>query len=124
MEQPSSQADHMKQWQLRLRALEANVNELAHLDSGRVKLLSIESRAQVAFQKQLSATAAKQEASRELEILIAEGRLVMAFLNAGLREHYGKDNEKLSEFQITPFRGRRAKVAPPPPPPPPPEDAS
>lgn len=120
MEQPTSQADHMKLWQHRLRALEANGNDLAHLDSGREKLQGIESRAQLAFRAQSAATAAKQEASKEVEILIAEGRLVMAFLNAGLRDHYGKDSEKLAEFNIAPFRGRRKPVAPPPPPP---EDA-
>lgn len=48
----------------------------------------------------------------------------MAFLNAGLRQHYGKDSEKLAEFNLVPFRGRRAKSEPPVPPmpPAPPED--
>lgn len=121
MEQPTSQADHLKQWQLRLRALEANVAELGSLEPGREKLQTIESRAQSAFRAQSAATAAKQEASRELEALIAEGRLVMSFLNAGLRQHYGKDSEKLAEFQLAPFRGRRAKAEAPAPPPPPPK---
>ncbi len=120
MEQPTSQADHMRLWQQRLLALEANGNDLGHLESGRVKLQGVESRAQLAFRSQSAATAAKQEASKEVEILIGEGRLVMAFLNAGLRDHYGKDSEKLAEFNIPPFRGRRKPVAPPPPPP---EDA-
>ena len=115
MEQPTSQADHMKLWQHRLRALEANIDELGHLESGRDKLQGIETRAQLAFRTQSAATASKQEASKELEILIAEGRLVMAFLNAGLRDHYGKDSEKLAEFNMKPFRGRRKPVAPPPP---------
>jgi hypothetical protein len=30
----------------------------------------------------------------------------MAFLNAGLRQHYGKDSERLAEFSLPPFRGR------------------
>jgi len=106
MEQPTSQADHLKQWQLRLRALEANVAELADLAPAREKLQSIETRAQSAFQAQSAAAAAKQEASKELEALIAEGRLVMAFLNAGLRQHFGKDSERLAEFSMVPFRGR------------------
>ena len=41
-----------------------------------------------------------------MEILVAEGRLVMAFLNAGLRQHYGKDSERLAAFSLPPFRGR------------------
>jgi hypothetical protein len=106
MAQPTSQADFLKVWQLRLRALEANADELADLGPARAKLQTIETRAQSAFQAQSAAAAAKQEASKELDVLIAEGRLAMAFLNAGLRQHYGKDSEKLAEFSLVPFRGR------------------
>ena len=116
MEHPTSQADHLKQWQLRLRALEANAQDLQHLEIGREKLQSVEGRAQIALQTQSAATATKQEASKQVESLIAEGRLVMSYLNAGLREHYGKYNEKLTEFGLMPFRGKKKKVAPPPPP--------
>jgi hypothetical protein len=106
MGQPSSQADFLKAWQLRLRALEANADKLADLAPAREKLQGIETRAQAAFQTQSAAAAAKQEASKELDALIAEGRLVMAFINAGLRQHFGKDSEKLAEFSLVPFRGR------------------
>ncbi len=106
MGQPTSQADFLKVWQLRLRALEANVDELADLAPAREKLQGIEARVQAAFRAQSAAAAAKQEASKELDVLIAEGRLVMAFINAGLRQHYGKDSEKLAEFSLAPFRGR------------------
>lgn len=111
MEQPTSQADFLKAWQLRLRALEANADELAVLAPAREKLQVIEARAQSAFQRQSAAAAAKQEASKELDALIAEGRLVMAFINAGLRQHYGKDSEKLAEFSLPPFRGRGLAAA-------------
>ncbi|HEX5717472.1 MAG TPA: hypothetical protein VF179_15040 [Thermoanaerobaculia bacterium] len=125
MEQPTSQADFLSVWQLRLNALEVNINELQHLDSRRLRLQEIREAAVVAHQDQGAATAAKQEASRRLEALLAEGRTVMTFLNAGIREHYGKDSEKLAEFKLQPFRGRRSKVAVPtlPPAPPLPEDA-
>ncbi|HWM89819.1 MAG TPA: hypothetical protein VN493_03560 [Thermoanaerobaculia bacterium] len=123
MNPPTSQADHLASWQLRLGAMDANAEELQHLAPGRDKLETVLTGAQAAFQTQSSATAAKQEASRELEARIAEGRLVMAFLNAGLREHYGKESEKLKEFGLQPFRGRQPKPAKPEPPPPPlPED--
>src|SRR5215210_1097997 len=119
MNRPTSQADHMQLWQQRLRALEANAVELQHLESRREKLQILVNNAHSAFQVQSSTTAAKQEASKELEDLMAEGRLVMAFLNAGLREHYGKSSEKLKEFGLQPFRGLSAKSAKPEPPPPP-----
>ena len=111
MGQPSSQADFLKSWQLRLRALEAKADELADLAPAQAKLQDIETRAQVAFRAQSAATAAKQEGSKELTTLIAEGRLVMAFLNAGLRQHFGKDSEQLAGFNLMPFRGRGPAAA-------------
>ena len=114
MDYPTSYADHMALWQHRLRALEANADELAHLESRRFKLHDILNRTQIVIQEQSAAAAEKQDASRRLEALMAEGRQVMNFLNAGLREHYGKDSEKLAEFRLMPFRGRRPKVEAPP----------
>lgn len=113
MEQPTSQADHLNAFRHRLNALEANINELQHLDSRRLKLQDIYNAAIVVHQEQSAATAVKQDASRRLEALLAQGQAVMTFLNAGIREHYGKDSEKLAEFKLQPFRGRRAKPAEP-----------
>ena len=113
MDQPTSQADYLNAFQHRLNALEANIDELQHLDSRRLKLQEIYKAAILAHQDQSAATAAKQDASRKLAALLAEGQAVMTFLNAGIREHYGKDSEKLAEFKLQPFRGRRAKPADP-----------
>jgi hypothetical protein len=109
MEQPTSQADFLNAFQHRLNALEANITELQHLDSRRLKLQEIHKGAIIAHQEQSAATAAKQDASRRLEALLAQGQVVMTFLSSGIREHYGKDSEKLAEFKLQPFRGRRAK---------------
>jgi hypothetical protein len=64
-----------------------------------------------ALRDQAAARALKQDASKRLEALVAEGRKVDTFLTTCLREHYGADSEKLAEFLIKPFRGRRAKPA-------------
>jgi hypothetical protein len=121
MDQPSSQADHLTVWQFRLRAMEENAADIPHLETRRIKLQDILNRAHIAVRDQAAAAAEKQDASRRLEALIAEGRMAMTFLNACLREHYGKDSEKLAEFKLMPYRGRRPKVEEPPAPTP--EDA-
>ena len=106
----------MKGWQHRLQALAANADEVIHLQSKREKLQGIFEGTLGALRDQSTATALKQEASRLLEAMIAEGNKVDSFLCAGLREHYGNRSEKLAEFDLQPFRGRRpAKVLPPPP---------
>jgi hypothetical protein len=110
MGQPTSQADFLNAWQHRLNALEANINELQHLDSRRLKLQEIHKAAVAVFQDQSAATAAKQDASRRLEVLLSEGQAVMTFLSAGIREHYGKDSEMLAAFKLQPFRGRRTSA--------------
>lgn len=113
---PKTYADSITGWQRRLQALTANADEVAHLESRRTKLQGIYEGTLGAMREQSAATASKQEASRLLEALVAEGNKVDNFLCAGLREHYGNRSEKLAEFDLQPFRGRRpAKEVPPPP---------
>lgn len=115
---PKTQADYLNTWHHRLRALNENEEALLHLETRRDKLQVILDSANLAIRDQAAARASKQDASRRLEELLDEGRRVDGFLVAGLREHYGKESEKLAEFLIQPFRGRRAKAAEKPEPPP------
>ncbi|HET9229121.1 MAG TPA: hypothetical protein VFR31_20755 [Thermoanaerobaculia bacterium] len=118
---PKTQAECLTTWQHRLRAMNENEEALLHLETRRDKLQGVCDAANIAVRDQAAARAAKQDASRRLEELLDEGRKVDLFLVAGLREHYGKESEKLAEFLIQPYRGRRAKKedeAPAPPPPP------
>lgn len=102
-------AESLKTWRHRLTTLESNKEEVQHLETRRERLQGIHDGAHAAIRDQAAATAAKQEASKRLEALMKEGRKVDTFLTTCLREHYGDRNEKLEEFQIKPFRGRRTK---------------
>jgi DNA repair ATPase RecN len=104
-----TQAEYLSTWQHRLTALENNKEEVQHLETRREKLQGIHDGALAAIRDQAAATALKQEASKRLEALIKEGRKVDTFLTTCLREHYGDRNEKLEEFLVKPFRGRRSK---------------
>jgi hypothetical protein len=53
-------------------------------------------------------TAKKQEVSKRLEVLVTDGRQLAAFLRAGVKQHYETRSEKLSAFNLQPFRGRKA----------------
>ncbi len=109
-------ADSINGWQHRLQALAAGGDEVSHLQIKREKLQSIYDRTIIAMRDQNAAAAVKQEFSRQLEALVSEGNKVDTFLCVGLREQYGNRSEKLAEFHIQPFRGRRpAKVVEPPP---------
>ena len=70
---------------------------------------------------QAAMRAAKQEASRRVESLLVNGRKVANFLRHGVRRRYGDSSEKLAEFDLKPFRGRRRPTEEKPPPAPGPE---
>lgn len=60
--------------------------------------------------------ATKQDLVQQIKVALREGDAIADFLKTGARAHYGSDSEKLVEFGVQPFRGRRAKKSPEPPP--------
>ena len=103
-------------WQGLATSLEANTADLQHLEAHRARLAELLKRAQDLSSQQAALTAGKQEVSKELLGVIAEGRKLATFLRVGVRQHYGNRAEKLVEFGLQPFRGRRrpADAEPPP----------
>jgi hypothetical protein len=63
--------------------------------------------------------ASKQEKTQQLKSVLAEGSRLATLLRNAVKQHYGPTSEKLAEFGLQPFRGRKAKVAPEPDPEPP-----
>jgi hypothetical protein len=94
--------------------VEDNADEVPHLVNHGRKLTGVVTEAQSAVKEQAALTASKQEKSQQVARLVAVGRSTAEFLITGLREHYGKNAEKLAAFKIQPRRARRAKPAQPP----------
>lgn len=90
-------------------ALAANGTDLTHLDGIRVRLEKILADAQEAAKQQAALTASKQETTKRLKGLITEGRRIATGVDKLLKEHYGLRAEKLAEFGLKPFRGRKVK---------------
>ena len=88
-------------------ALAANAPELAHLDGARVRLGNLLGEAQEIAKQQAAFVASKQESSKRLKVLIDEGQRLATGLRKLLTENYGVRSEKLAEFGIQPFRGRK-----------------
>jgi hypothetical protein len=59
---------------------------------------------------QASLAAAKQEASKRIAELMSEGQKLMAFLDSGIKQHYGNRSEKLVEFGLQPSAANRGSV--------------
>jgi len=97
-------------WQSLATKLEVNKEELAQLEPFRIKLLAILSQAYEINQRQDAMRASKQEASKQLRKLALEGNRLAALARLGIKEHYGTREEKIAEFGLQPFRGRKVKA--------------
>ena len=93
-------------------ALAANSSELAHLEGMRVRFEKLVNEAQAISQQQAALVASKQEASKRLQELLSEGLRAATGMERMLLEFYGLRAEKLAEFGLQPFRGRRRKETP------------
>ena len=92
-------------------SLAANATDLTHLDGIRVRLEKILADAHEVAKQQAALTASKQEATKRLKGLITEGARIATGVDKLLKEHYGLRAEKLAEFGLKPFRGRKVKTA-------------
>ena len=103
-------------------SMEANREELPQMEPFRLKLVEILNRILEVLQQQASLKVGKQEMSKELRKLFTDGQRLATVVRTAVKEHYGVREEKVVEFGVQPFRGRKVKPAPeaPPPPPPPP----
>ncbi len=94
-------------------ALAANAADLPHLELTRTKLEQLLADTAANVKQQNAVTATKQDLSKKLKKQITEGQRLTTALQKLLKEHYGLDSEKLVEFGMQPFRGRKPKVVPP-----------
>lgn len=93
-------------WEVTATGLTANQPQLQHLDGHRIQLQE----STVQF-KDLSTqfnvlTTSKQEVCKDMQELFRRVEALMVYLRAAVRQHYGKDGEKLIEFGLQPYRGR------------------
>ena len=92
-------------------AMEANKDDLPHLEVSRGQLVTHLTQAQEAVKQQAAFRAGKQESSRQLRTSLVESERVANVLRVAVIQHFGIRSEKLAEFGLQPFRGRKAKPA-------------
>ncbi len=97
-----------------LARLIGNRDELKHLEPSIGLFEGLFGRIQAAADQQASHTASKQEASQQLQGLITDAERLATVLQSAVKQHYGIRSEKLADFGLKPFRGRKPKAASPP----------
>lgn len=95
------------------KSLVANSADLAHLEGPKAKFNDLLDQAQEIVNHQAALTASKQEASKQLQTILRGAQRQGNILRLSLKAHYGIRSEKLVEFGLQPFRGRKAKATVP-----------
>ena len=92
-------------WEVTNTGLTAN--KVEHLEPKRIELEEKMIRFKDKSTQHGVLTTSKQEVSKEMQVLFREIETLVAFIRAGVRQHFGKDSEKMIEFGLQPFRGRK-----------------
>lgn len=95
------------------KALAINAVELPHLEGPRARLEEMLGGVQETASQQAALVASKQETSKKLKTQIIEAERLATGIRKILTEHYGLRSEKLAEFGMQPFRGRKVKEVTP-----------
>ena len=95
-------------------SMETKIGEIPHLEPSRVHFGQLLSRTQDLVRQQAAITAEKQLLSQQLKAAFVDGRRLATLLRKGLQQHYGIRSERLAEFGLQPFRGRKTKSKPEP----------
>ena len=106
---PGTRAAKLKDWQRLVQAMQEA--DLPHLESHRAQLKNLLHEAEDLIQAQAALTTVKQGATKQLAELLADGQRLATVLKLSLRQHYGPAAEKLEDFGIQPFQGRKKHSA-------------
>ena len=113
MSKESTYVGKMGDVQQLIAKLSANIAEIPHLEGSLQQLGALSGKVQEAFQRQAALTASKQEVTKELQAALASAMRLANVLRLAVKQHYGIRAEKLAEFGLQPFRGRKPSEAKP-----------
>ena len=114
MSQETTYAGMIGEWQKLIATLEANAADLPHAEVPKSELAAMLARAQGISLEQAALAATKQEKSKQLKDVMIEGQRMATALRVLIRQRYGIRSEKLVEFSLQPFRGRKRTAKPAP----------
>ena len=106
MSDETTKSGKMGEWGRLLAAVTTNQADLAELENSRARLETVLGQVEQLAGRQAAHAAGKQEATKLLKEAMAECQRAATYLRHGLKQHYGADAEKLTEFGVQPFRGR------------------
>jgi hypothetical protein len=100
-------AGTMADWERLLAAVTANQDALPYIAAYKQQLEVEMAGARVAVIRQAASQAEAQQASRDVDGFLARGEDLATRIRAGIKIKYGSRSEKLKEFGLKVFRGRK-----------------
>ncbi|MFL6197551.1 MAG: hypothetical protein ACJ76J_00095 [Thermoanaerobaculia bacterium] len=91
-------------WEKMDTAMTANDTEVSQLGFKLPALRDKSQRMRSLYAQHAALAASRQAITQEMQQLIEQGDQIFRSLREGLKEHYGKRNEKLVEFGVEPLR--------------------
>jgi len=91
--------------------MELNKELLPDLEPFRLRLSGIVTQTVDAGKQLAAMKASKQELSKQVRQFLTEGQRMADVIRTAVRAHFGPESEKLAEFGVQPFRGRKVKAA-------------
>jgi hypothetical protein len=107
MSESKSYAAVVTVWEEIIAAVDRNLGDLPQLQVPRDRLQTMLNQIKAFAAEQAELTASRQEATKRVSFLLAQGRKLVTVLRTAVREHYGNRSEKLAEFDLQPLRPRR-----------------
>jgi len=111
MARERTQSGKLGEWSRLGVTVRANIADLPHLDTPVSQLEALLAQGVGLTKEQSAFRASKQERSQQLQSVLATGTRLATLLRSAVTQHYGPTSEKLAEFGLQPFRGRKAKPA-------------
>jgi hypothetical protein len=105
----TSMADFMTDWDKLLKRVTANSAELPDLSVYSAPLAQILEAAKEGIAELDGHRGVKQEATKTLKEVLTQGSLAATKLRAAVKAHYGRDSERLVEYNMRPVRPRKRK---------------
>ena len=94
-------------------SLAANQADLPQLQGSMAQFDTMVTSAHDLTTRQDALTAAKQDISKQFETTLTEAQRLGTVLRLAVKQHFGIRSEKLAEFNLQPFRGRKKPAATP-----------
>jgi hypothetical protein len=100
---------------LRFQAsMEASLSEIPHLGLSREILGESLTRAQALARRHASVSSERQQLTQQFKAVLSDSRRMATVLRKALQHHYGIRSEKMTEFGLRPYRGRKIESSPAP----------